>query len=349
MRHQHKVLVVAPSWVGDIVMAQSLFKSLHEQIDNLLLSVLVPDWSIPLVSRMPEVTHAIPAPFKHGQLSIYDRIKIARQLHSEQFDQAIILPRSFKSALVPFFARIPLRTGFLGEKRYGLLNDIRQSNFEEPALTVDQFVGLSRPMGDTSKYSSPHPALIANPDAAKQVFQRLGIELSDKPVLAICPGSAFGPAKRWPVAHFADVVRSQLQQDWQVWLLGSKQDAIITAEISGQGLTDVHDLAGLTQLDEVVDLLSAANYVVSNDSGLMHVAAAVDTPIIAIYGSTSPKINPPLSSHATILWENLHCSPCNQRTCPLKHTNCLQQLPASQVISVLTDVGLSLVKAGVRP
>ena len=298
---------------------------------------------------MPEVTNVIPTPFKHGRLSLHNRIKIAHQLHSERFDQAIILPRSLKSALVPFFARIPLRTGFLGEKRYGLLNDIRQPNFEEPTLTVDQFVRLSRRVGDTSKYSSPHPALIANPDAAKQVFQRLGIRLSDKPALAICPGAAFGPAKRWPVAHFTEVVRSQLKHDWQVWLIGSEQDAIITAEISGQGFTDVHDLAGLTQLDEVVDLLSAASYVISNDSGLMHVAAAVDTPVIAIYGSTSPKINPPLSPHATILWEELHCSPCNQRKCPLKHTNCLQQLPASQVISVLTEVGLSLVKAGVRP
>jgi heptosyltransferase-2 len=333
--HRRKVLVVGPSWVGDMVMAQSLFKNLHQQISELWLSVLAPSWSLPLVERMPEVTAAIPTPFQHGRLSIRDRLRLAHQVHSERFDHAIILPQSFKSALVPFLAGIPLRTGFLGEKRYGLLNDIRHINLKESPQTVEQFVQLGQPVGSVSEDPNLRPKLIANPGRAKKIFQRLGIQLSKKPVLAICPGAAFGPAKRWPAAHFAQVAKLKLQQGWQVWLIGSDQDAPITAEISDLGLADLHDLAGRTRLEEVVDLLSAASYVISNDSGLMHVAAAVDTPVIAIYGSTSPKANPPLSPHATILWEDLSCSPCQKRACPLKHTNCLHQLPVDRVINAL--------------
>ena len=335
MSCHRNVLIVGPSWVGDMVMAQSLFKSLHQQISDLRLSVLAPSWSLPLVDRMPEVETGIPTPFKHGRLSIRERVQLASKLRAQNFDQAIILPRSFKAALVPFLAGIPLRTGFLGEKRYGVLNDIRQHNHVERPRTVEQFVHLGRTKGVIPQQSNTRPKLVSNPRFAKKIFERLEIPLTEKPVLAICPGAAFGPAKRWPINHFAQVARAQLQKGWQVWLIGSTEDALITAEISSINFPNLYDLAGLTRLDEVVDLLSAANCVITNDSGLMHIAAAVEAPVIAIYGSTSPKINPPLSDQAAILWEELSCSPCHKRSCPLGHTNCLYQLPVGRVLKLL--------------
>ena len=335
--HQYKVLVVGPSWIGDMVMAQCLFQSLHQQINNLHLSVLAPEWSIPLVKRMPEVNTAIPTPFKHGRFSIRDRLEIARQLRSENFNRAIVLPRSLKSAIVPFLANIPTRTGFLGEKRYGLINDVRKINKKELPRTVDQFVHLGSSAQKPSSLKKFRPALQTKPGEKNKIFDRLGLPLSDKPALAICPGAAFGPAKRWPIEKFAEVARLQLEKGWQIWLMGSNEDSTLTKEISDLALNDIYDLAGRTKLEEAVDLLSSASYVVSNDSGLMHVAAAVDTPIIAIYGSTSPRINPPLSSQATVLWKNLSCSPCNQQACPLVHTDCLQKLHVDCVTDVLSS------------
>jgi heptosyltransferase-2 len=329
------VLIVAPSWVGDIVMTQSLFQILRQQIDGVQLSVLAPGWSLPLLDRMPEVTAAIPTPFEHGRLSLRQRFRIAHQLRDKDLDQAIILPQSFKAALVPFLAGIPLRTGFLGEKRYGLVNDIRQINRTELPRTVQHFAQLGQFRDSTLEISPPPPRLIAHPHAVVNILGRLGIQPSELPVLAICPGAAFGPAKRWPAAHFAQVAQQQLLRGWQVWLIGSQEDARITAEIFGAGSPHLYDLAGRTRLDEVVDLLSVASCVISNDSGLMHVAAAVDTPVIALFGSTSPKINPPLSSRATILWRELSCSPCHQRSCPLGHTNCLRELSVDRVLDEL--------------
>lgn len=319
-----------------MVMAQSLFKILGQQINGVRVSVLAPSWSLPLLDRMPEVAVAIPTPFEHGRLSLRQRFQIANKLRAKHFDQAIILPRSFKSALVPFLAGIPRRTGFLGEKRYGLLNDIRQIDRAKLPRTVQHFAQLGRPRDSGPEISYPSPRLVARPQSAGDILGRLGIEPSEQPALAICPGAAFGPAKRWPPAYFAQVAQKQLRRGWQVWLIGSREDAGITAEIFGTGSPHLHDLAGRTRLEDVVDLLSASSCVISNDSGLMHVAAAVDTPIIAIFGSTSPRINPPLSSNATILWQELACSPCHHRNCPLGHTNCLHQLSVDPVLEAVT-------------
>ena len=346
---RRNVLVVGPSWIGDMVMAQSLFQTLRQKISDVQLSVLAPSWSLPLLGRMPEVAAAIPTPFEHGRLSLRQRFQLAHQLRATHFDQAIILPRSFKAALVPFLAGIPLRTGFLGEKRYGLLNDIRRINQAELPRTVQHFVQLGRPRDSTTEISPPPPRLVAHPHAVANILDRLGIQPTEQPVLAICPGAAFGPAKRWPSAHFAQVARQQLLRGWQVWLIGSQEDARITAEIFGTGSPHLYDLAGRTQLEDVVDLLSVASCVISNDSGLMHVAAAVDTPTIALYGSTSPKVNPPLSSRATILWRELSCSPCNQRSCPLGHTNCLRELAVDRVLEALTRATATSIHAGNTP
>ncbi len=331
------VLVVGPSWIGDIVMAQSLFQTLCQRITNLHLSVLAPSWSLPLLSRMPEVATAIPTPFEHGRLSLNDRLHLANKLRVRNFEQAIILPRSLKAALVPFLARIPLRTGFLGEQRYGLLNDIRRLDKRKSPRTVQHFVQLGWPKNGEFLGSHPTPKLVTHPNATRKILSRLGISNTEKPVLAICPGAEFGPAKRWPATHYIKVVKEQLLRGWQVWLLGSAKDNQIAEDIYGSGAPHFYNLAGQTDLGEVVDLLDIADCVISNDSGLMHIAAAVDTPVIALYGSTSPKINPPLTSRATILWRNLSCSPCHKRDCPLGHMDCLYVLSVDWVLKALED------------
>ncbi|MBO68192.1 MAG: lipopolysaccharide heptosyltransferase II [Acidiferrobacteraceae bacterium] len=332
----HNVLVVGPSWIGDMVMAQSLFQTLLQKQDSLQLSVMAPSWSSPLLYRMPQVSSVIPTGFEHGQLSLYKRWDLAQTLRERKFDQAIILPRSIKAALVPFLAGIPQRTGYLGEKRYGLLNDVHPLDTTQLPLTVQKFVQLGRTKGDYTCKNYPTPRLRINRDAVKGILDNLGIEQTDQPVLAICPGAEFGPSKRWPAAYFAQVAQHQALKGWQVWLLGSEKDSAITAEIhNGTRNINLFDLAGQTTLEEVIDLLSATDCVISNDSGLMHLAAAVNTKVIAIYGSTSPRINPPLSTKATILWEELACSPCQERHCPLGHTNCLERLSAEQVIAEL--------------
>ena len=332
---RRNILVIGPSWVGDMVMAQCLFQTLLAQEPNVQISVLAPAWSLPLLSRIPEVTTAIPAPFKHGQLSFGHRLHLARHLRAHQFDQAIVLPLSFKAALVPFLAGIPTRTGFLGEQRYGLLNDIRPFDPKRLPQTVQRFVQLGLPPNSESKVERHHPQLVVHSQNMPKLFRRLGINPSGRPALALCPGAAFGPAKRWPAAHFSKVAQEQLKQGWQVWLIGSHEDAVITGEIYGQGRPYLYDLAGHTSLEDTIDLLSTAACVVSNDSGLMHVAAAVGPAVIALYGSTSPDINPPLSPRATILWEHFKCSPCHQRVCPLDHTNCLNHLSVNQVLNAL--------------
>ena len=343
---RRNVLVVGPSWIGDMVMAQSLFQVLCEQISDVKLSVAAPSWSLPLLGRMPEVSMAIPTPFEHGRLSLPQRFQIAHQLRGKHLDQAIILPQSLKAALVPFLARIPLRTGFLGEKRYGLLNDIRRINQVELPRTIQHFAQLGRPRHSTLEISPPLPRLVAHPHAVANILDRLGIQPSEQPVLAICPGAAFGPAKRWPPTYFAQIAQQQLLRGWQVWLIGSQEDARITAEIAGTESPHLYNLVGRTRLEDVVDLLSVASCVISNDSGLMHVAAAVDTPVIALFGSTSPKINPPLSPRATILWRELSCSPCHQRSCPLGHTNCLHELSVDQVQEALTRATETSIRVG---
>jgi heptosyltransferase-2 len=343
---RRNVLVVGPSWVGDMVIAQSLFQILCQQMHDVQLSVLAPNWSLPLLGRMPEVAAVIASPFEHGRLSLRQRFQLAHQLRTKHFDQAIVLPRSFKSALVPFLAGIPLRTGFLGEKRYGLLNDIRRINQTELPRTVQHFVQLGLPRGSAPEISPPLPRLVAHPHAAAGILDRLGIQPSKKPVLVICPGAAFGPAKRWPPAYFAQIAQQQLLRGWQVWLIGSQEDARITTEISGTESPHLYNLVGRTRLEDVVDLLSVASCVISNDSGLMHVAAAVDTPVIALFGSTSPKINPPLSPRATILWRELSCSPCHQRNCPLGHTNCLYELSVDRVQEALTRATETSIRVG---
>ncbi len=335
MFHPARCLVVGPSWVGDMVMAQSLFIALKQRFPDLAIDVLAPAWSKPMLAAMPQVRAAIEMPLQHGELALATRYRLGKQLRTQQYDWAIVLPRSLKAALVPFWANIPVRTGYKGEMRYGLLNDIRPLDKSVLTMTVQRFVTLGLPQNAALPPAITSPSLCVD-DAQREAVRHKFLANPSQPLLALCPGAEYGGAKRWPAEYFAAVAQHWIAQGGQVILLGSGKDSPVTAQIAHTVNTAACvDLAGKTSLQEVMALLAVADQVVSNDSGLMHIAAAVDTPVIALYGSSDPTYTPPLSPKAHILSLGLECSPCFKRECPLVHLNCLRKLEPQQVISLL--------------
>jgi heptosyltransferase-2 len=325
-----KILVIAPSWVGDAVLAQPLFKRLHDRHPGLTLDVLAPPWTHALFARMPEIHLTLANPFGHGELALMRRYRLARQLASQHYDQSIALPNSFKSALIPFLARIPVRTGFVGEARWGLLNDARHLDKEALPLMAERFAALAEPAGAALPRPLEPPRLKVDDAARIATLGRLGLTLR-KPVAVLCPGAEYGPAKRWPARHFAELTRKLAAAGYEIWLAGSANDAATGAEIVRDSDELCVNLCGKTTLAEVIDLMSCATLVVSNDSGLMHIAAALDKPLIALFGSSSPAFTPPASPHATVVRLDLPCSPCFKRQCPLGHFDCMLQLKPEQI------------------
>ena len=331
-----QVLVVGPSWVGDMVMSQSLYRVLRDTRPGVAIDVIAPAWSEPILARMPEVRRALDLPVRHGELAIGRRRRLGRLLRDTGYDQAILLPNSLKSALVPFFARIPRRTGWRGEHRVGLLNDLRRLDPERLPLMVQRFVALGLDAAAPLPVDIPPPRLSVDPQAAHACRERFGL-LADRPLLALCPGAEFGGAKRWPEAHYAELARRYQRRGWQVVLFGSENDKPVTAVISEQCDSDspCFDLAGRTQLAEAVDLMSLAAAAVSNDSGLMHIAAALALPLVVVYGPTSPGFTPPLDPRARVILNDIDCAPCFERECPLQHHRCMREISADAVAAKL--------------
>lgn len=334
MKENKRILVVGPAWVGDMVMAQSLFITLKQQQPDCQIDVIAPAWTLGLLQRMPEVSLAIEMPLKRGKLGIFARIKLGKSLRSHHYDQAILLPNTWKSALTPFFAKIPLRTGYRGEFRKGLLNDMRRLDETVLLQTVQRFVALADTKQPTIPPSCPFPQFKVSQENQQQVIAKYSINTQTK-ILALCPGAEFGESKQWPAIYYAKVARDKINSGWQVWLLGSTKDMVIAAEINQLCTGGCVDFCGETNIVEAIDLLSLADAVISNDSGLMHVAAALNKNLIAIYGSSDPEFTPPLSSTAKIIHLGINCSPCFQRTCPLEHTHCLTEIKPHQVLETL--------------
>lgn len=327
-----RTLVVAPSWVGDAVLSHPLLVRLKARDPQGAIDVLAPPWALPVYRRMPEAAQAIANPFGHGDLRLAERRRFAKSLAA--YDRAIVLPNTFKSALIPWHAGIRVRTGWRGEMRYGLLNDVRRLDEEALPLIVERYAALAQPAGEAFERPLPNPRLAVDEGARRATLSRQGLAL-DRPVAVFAPGAEYGPAKRWPARHFAELGRLLLARGYQVWLLGSGKDAEITAPIQSLVGAECRDLAGRTTLDEAIDLMSFADRVVTNDSGLMHIAAALDRPTAAIFGSSSPAFTPPLSAKAKVISLRLSCSPCFARVCPLGHTNCLETLPPADVMAAL--------------
>lgn len=334
----NKILIVGPSWVGDMVMAQSLFKLIKQRHPQVIIDVLAPAWSLPLLQRMPEISSGIAMPLGHGQLGLRERYRLGKSLREHHYDQAIVLPNSFKSALIPYWANIKKRTGWRGEMRWLVLNDLRHLDKKRYPLLIERYMalGLSKEEALPEKY--PLPELYSSAETQNAVMTKYGVTRSARPVLAICPGAEFGPAKRWPEEYYASVANAKLQAGWDVWILGSPKDVPVADKIMQLTEGKCVSFTGCTNLVEAVDLLSLATHVISNDSGLMHIAAAVSKPMVAVYGPTSTLFTPPLRDTSKVLQLKLDCQPCFQRECPLKHNQCMRDLHPEQVLKTLSEL-----------
>ncbi len=296
------------------------------------IDVLGPPWVLPVYRRMPEAASIRTLPFDHGELRLGERRRFAKAL--PLYDRAVVLPNSFKSALIPWHAEIPVRTGWRGEMRYGLLNDMRSLDAAALPLIVERYAALAPPAGETFARPVPEPRLRVDAAGRIDALAKYGLDAS-RPVAVFAPGAEYGPAKRWPARHFAQLAKDLAGRGYAIWLFGSRKDAEVTATIQHLSGDICRDLAGRTSLDEVIDLMSLAERVVTNDSGLMHIAAALDRPLAAIFGSSSPAFTPPLSAKARVISLRLSCSPCFARICPLGHTNCLETLEPAAVLAAL--------------
>ncbi len=321
MAENPTILVIAPRWVGDMVMAQCLFSALRERFPDAAIDLMAPAFMAPLVRRMPEITGFVDDPFPRGRVALAERLKAGRAMRGA-YSHAFVMQGNWKSALIPFFAGIRRRTGYLKELRYGLLNNIVPLPEDLKKRTAEMFYNLAG--GGT--YRDPELDVDAENQAA--LLARHGLDAQN--YVALMPGAEFGPAKRWPSAHYAQLASQLTARGLRVVLLGSPKDSAVAAEIAALA-PDIDDLTGKTALDDAIDLLAGARLAVTNDSGLMHIAAAVGTPVVAVYGSTSPHNTPPLTEMRELLWLELDCSPCHKRTCPLGHMDCMNRLDVERV------------------
>lgn len=322
-----RILIVAPSWVGDAILSEPLVALLRDPYEDPIVDVLVTPWCAPVYARMRGIRRIIETPFAHGKLDIAARKRLAGELRTEGYTHAFVLPNSWKSALVPFLARIPRRVGYKGEARWGLLTDARPLDKKAMPRLVDRFAALAMPRGGLVPMP-PSPVLV--PDAGNRAAAMRALRLkTDRPVVLLCPGAEYGPAKRWPPNQFAELAAMFLRDGLQVWIVGSPNDKMAADAVLnslGENLHKVRDLTARTDLGTAIDLLSSASLVISNDSGLMHAAAAVGVPLVALFGSSSPVYTPPLSAIAQVAKIDIACSPCFQRECPLGHFKCMREL-----------------------
>ncbi len=338
-----KTLIIGPSWVGDMIMAQSLFILLKQQNPERQIDVMALPWSGALLERMPEVAEVIDMPLGHGSLQLKQRYQLGQSLRQKHYEQAILLPNSLKSALIPFWAKIPKRTGYVGEMRYGLLNDIRKLDKSRLTMTVQRFAALAYPESQMSAAQNtdlaniPVPALSVEADKVSAALNKFQLN-SEKPVLSLCPGAEYGPAKQWPARHYASLAKEKIARGWQVWIFGSQKDNTIAETINQFLGQEAVNLCGRTELAEAIDLMSVSRMVVSNDSGLMHMGAALGVPVVGVYGSSDPGFTPPLGNNSATVSLKLDCSPCFKRICPLGHTNCLEKLEPARVIKALDQL-----------
>ena len=322
-----------------MVMAQSLFITLKKRYPDCEIDVVSPEWSLPVLERMPQVRQGISLPVSHGKFGFKTRYTLGRSLQTENYSHAIVLPRSWKSALIPYFAAVPNRTGYRGEMRYGLLNDIRKLDTRVLTMTVQRYVAHAY---DESEYSVsppevPYPELRTDKENLERLLEELELDL-ERPAVGFMPGAEYGPAKQWPSGYFAELAALLAEQGYQVWVLGSAKERTLGNDIVRAATGSVYNLCGKTELADVIDLIACTEQVVSNDSGLMHVAAAMDVRVNVIYGSSTPDYTPPLTDSAEIFYRQLPCSPCFARTCRYGHYLCLSEISPDEVYRSITSV-----------
>lgn len=359
-----RVLIVGPSWLGDMIMAQSLFKSLNKQGKK--IDVLAPKWNHAVLECMPEIDRAIELPFEHGEIKLLARYKFAKKLkqnsldknHNVIYQECIVIPNSFKSCLIPYWMGIPIRTGWLGEFRYGVLNNHKKLDKKLLPYMVQRLVALSyfknnnffnsEQQYTTKSYKESldlknidFPELIANLDIKNNLINKYN--LNNKKILILAPGAAYGETKKWPEEYFSQVAEKKLQDGWQIILLGSINDRTTANNIINILGPDNNtlNLTGKLALPETVAIISLATAIISNDSGLLHVAAGLNISLIGIYGSTTPDFTPPLISEnkkAILSVKNLSCKPCFKRVCKYGHLKCLKDIKPELVLDKLSII-----------
>ena len=340
------ILIIAPNWIGDAVMTQPLLAALKSQYPASTIDVLASTWVAPIYRACSEVNDVIEANFQHKQLQWGLRKQLANDLRSRGYQACFILPNSLKSALIPWMANIPFRIGYRGELRFGLINIAlnNPSKINRPPM-VEHYLALSQLLSDGEPLvvNTLTPKLNVSSSAKQSIDKKLSdANIDSKSVFIFCPGAEYGPTKRWPASHFAELANHLAQQlpNANIILLGSKSDHELAEAIlqQSQDSVKIHNWCGNTSLDEAIALIGVAKAVVSNDSGLMHIAAALKTPQIAIFGSSDPAHTPPLSENAKVIWLNLPCSPCHKKECPLGHLKCLNDILPQQVLATLNTL-----------
>lgn len=301
--------MIGPSWVGDMMMSHSLYQVLKQRYPDCVIDVMAPNWCRALLSRMPEVNQAIAMPIGHGSFALGERYRLGKALRG-QYDQAIVLPNSLKSAFIPLFARIPQRRGWKGESRYLLLNDLRSNKQDYPRM-VQRYAALAFEQSEVppaEQLPTPYPYLTTNAEQVAQTCAKFAKQTAlaeNRAIIGFCPGAEFGPAKRWPHYHYAELAKQLIEQGYQIHIFGSAKDDVLAEQIRNSLPTALQryciNLAGQTSLEEAIDLIACCRAVVSNDSGLMHIAAALQRPLVALYGPTSPEYTPPLSDNVEII------------------------------------------------
>ena len=321
-----RTLVISPNWIGDAVMAQPLLRALKDANPQRRIDVLAPAWVAPVWRAAAEVSEVLETPFKHGKLQWAERREYARMLRQRGYDEAYILPNTLKFALIPWMAKIPKRIGYKGEMRYGLINVMHHDDPKQKRPMLPFYAALAGPVSTTAPQNVPFPVLTISDADKAAALGRVGIAPGTT-IVAFAPGAEFGPAKRWPSGYFAGLARllQQSRPDITIVLMGSAKDAEVCDEIVAAA-PGVRSLAGVTSLSDALAILGSAAALVTNDSGLMHIAAALNRPVVALYGPTDPRHTPPLSDIAKVLWLHLECAPCQQRVCPLGHQACMHKL-----------------------
>ena len=319
-----RILVVAQAWIGDIVLSQILYALLKRQQPDTPIDVVAPDWAGALLERMPQVSRRIPLDVRHGQLALWRRWATARRLNAE-YQQAIVIPRSVKAALLPWAAGIKKRVGFDSGMRNGLINDSRP---RPPDITT-RMARLASP-DSIDPDSIPRPRLEVDSKKAADVLRKWEID-PNEPIVGLMPGTAYGRAKEWGAGSFARLAATLTERGGRICVVGASKDRPLGEIIARAAPDRVLNLCGETSLDQAVLLISRLAIAICNDSGLMHIAAAVNTPVIGIYGPTSPDTHPPLTDARKILSARTLCSPCHRRTCPYGHHACMTRITPEQV------------------
>lgn len=340
------ILIIAPNWIGDAVMTQPLLAALKTQYPASKIDVLASNWVAPIYRACTEVNDVIEANFQHKQLQWGLRKQLAKDLRAKNYQTCFVLPNSLKSALIPWLANIPFRIGYRGELRFGLINIAldNPSKVNRPPM-VEHYLALSQLLSDGQALATESltPKLNVASTASQSINKKLSdADIDPNSVFVFCPGAEYGPTKRWPTNHFAALAKNLIHthSNANIILLGSKNDHRLAEEIlqQSQSQTNIHNWCGNSSLDEAIALIGAAKAVISNDSGLMHIAAALKTPQVAIFGSSDPAHTPPLSRNAKVIWLNLPCSPCHKKECPLGHLKCLKDILPQQVFATLNTL-----------